>query len=92
MLPVVWSAKAERDLMGIVDYVGERNAQAAERFAHAMYAATAPLAKYPYLFKKSQRMEECRELVVRRNYVVLYRVEKECVRVTRVVHAMRVHL
>jgi len=92
MLPVIWSSKAEKDLTKIIEYVGERNPYAAERLANAIYTSTAPLAEHPYLFRMSQRLEGCRELFVSRNYAVLYRVEIDCVRVMRVVHAMRVHI
>jgi len=92
MLPVVWSSKAEKDLTNIIKYVGERNPYAAERLANAIYTSTAPFAEHPYLFRMSQRLEGCRELFVSRNYAVLYRVEIDCVRVMRVVHAMHVHI
>jgi len=91
MLRIIWSSAAETDLLDIVAYIWERNPKAAWRLYDAVRESVVPLSEHPYLFKRSQRLPGCRELLVNRNYAVLYRVEIDCVRVVRVVHAMRVH-
>jgi len=89
MLPIVWSAKAEADLLSIVEYVAERSPKAAERLAEAIRTSTWPLSEHPYIFKSSQRVSGCREIIVHPNYIVLYRVELDRIQVMRVVHARR---
>jgi len=89
MLPVVWSARAEKDLLSIIEYVGEINPKAAERLAEAIRTSTWPLSEHPYIFKNSQRVPGYREIIVHPNYIVLYRVEIDRIQVMRVVHARR---
>jgi len=91
MLPVVWSETAESDLLEIVEYVWHRNSKAAHRLYDTIRESTNPVSEHPYIFRRSRRLQGCREIVVDRNYIVVYRVEKECIRVIRVVHGMRVH-
>ena len=45
------------------------------------------LPAHPCLFKSSERIPECREIVVHPNYIVVYRVCTDCIEVLRVLHA-----
>ena len=89
MLPVVWSHSARADLFSVVDYIAKRNPAAAARIGRAIRASTWPLPEHPYLFKKSERMPGCREIVAHPNYVIIYRVEASRISVLRVLHARR---
>ncbi|MDO5693657.1 MAG: type II toxin-antitoxin system RelE/ParE family toxin [Pseudomonadota bacterium] len=86
MLSIVWADEARADLLGIVRYVAERNPSAAVQLGRAIEQSTWPLPQNPYLFKRSERVEGCREIVVHRNYILIYRV-RETIEVLRVVHA-----
>jgi len=92
MLPVIWTRDAKNDLQAIFNYINERNPWAAERLADAIRASTAPLHEHPCLYRRSQRVPGCREIIVHTNYIVIYRVDPDCIRVIRVVHARRVHI
>lgn len=87
MLPLVWSHQAQSDLLSIITYIGERNPIAAERLADAIRASVWPLQEHPELFRKSERVPGCREIVVHPNYILVYRVEPASVRVLRILHA-----
>lgn len=86
MLPVIWSPKAEDDLLEIIQFIAERDPWAAERIGEAIRDSTWPLPEHPYLFRPG-RVLGTREIVAQPNYIVVYRVELECVKVLRVVHA-----
>jgi len=91
MLPVVWRAQAEDDLADITDYINERNPWAAKRLAAAIRASTEPLSQNPFMYRRSERVPGCREIVVQSNYIVVYRVDSDCIRIMRVVHAQRMY-
>lgn len=86
MLPIVWSDEAEADLLGIIDFIGERDPWAAERLGEAIRDSTWPLPEHPYLFRPG-RVPGTREIVAHPNYIVVYRVELACIEVLRVLHA-----
>ncbi|MFC6838838.1 type II toxin-antitoxin system RelE/ParE family toxin [Xanthomonas theicola] len=89
MLPILWRESADADLAVIIDYVGQFDLAAAERLWQLLRASVLPLAEHPYLHPQSWRVPGCREIVVTRNYVVLYRVTVAAVEVVAVVHARR---
>jgi len=92
MLPVIWNLDATDDLRSITDYIGEYNPWAAKRLGAAIRASTDPLPQNPYMYRRSDRIPGCREIVVHSNYIVIYRVDLDCIRIMRVVHARRMYL
>jgi len=86
-LPVLWNTQARKDFVGIIAYVRERNPSAAERLANALDTSTWALNEHPNLYRMSWRIKGCREIVVQ-NYIVIYKVEPDCV---RVVHGSRMY-
>jgi len=88
-LQIQWSAKAEADFLSILKYIAKRNPFAAERMEQAIRSSTWVLQEHPNLYRRSERVHDCREIVVHRNYVVVYRVELDCIRIVRVLHASR---
>jgi len=91
MLPVIWNLQAQEDVDDIFTYISARNRAAAERLAEEIEASALILSEHPYLYKLSHRIPGCREIVVHSNYIVIYRVEADCVRVVRVVHGSRMY-
>jgi len=91
MLPVIWNTQAQDDVDEIFSYISIRNRTAAERLADEIEASTLILSEHPYLYRLSRRLPGCREIVVHNNYIVIYRVETDCVRVVRVVHGSRMY-
>ena len=86
MLPVIWSARAEEDLLSIIEFIGERDPWAAERLGQALKESTWPLPEHPHLFRRG-RVLGTREIVVHPNYIVVYRVELACIQILNVLHA-----
>jgi len=92
MLPVIWNLDAIDDLNEITDYINENNPWAASRLADAIRASTGPLAQNPLMYRQSERIPGCREIVVHSNYIVIYRVDPDIIRIMRVVHGRRMYL
>lgn len=89
MLPVSWAQEADADLAQIIAYVGERNEQAAVALWKRIVSSVEPLSEHPYLYKASERVPGCREIVAHPNYIVVYRVSMRAVEILRVLHARR---
>lgn len=87
MLPVFWHPEAELDLLEIVQYIAERSPQAAIELSVLLRDSVIHLSEHPYLFKSSNRVLGCREIVVHPNYLVFYKVLDASVLVVKVAHA-----
>jgi len=95
-LPVFFTALAEEDIDQIEDYISAHDPAAAARVRAAIVRQSIQLGAAP---KKGMALKDPRadqEVGVRlwpvsryRNYLVLYRVEPELIRVLRILHAAR---
>ena len=56
MLLIEWTASAKLDLLEILDYIAERNENAADRLFERIEQDLEHAAEHPYLFKSSQRV------------------------------------
>ena len=83
---IEWSESALADLREIVDYISERNFQAALDLQDRIEELVEHLAEHPYLYKQSLRRVGWRDVVVHPNYIVFYRVAAN-VEILAVVHA-----
>jgi toxin ParE1/3/4 len=81
-----WSKAARADLLAILDYISDDNPDAAERLIAEIEAKASRLPERPHLYRKG-RATGTREMVVRPNYLVVYAVDEQAVRVLRVLHA-----
>lgn len=86
MLPIQWRPQARRSLNQIVRYIAERNLQAARSMRYRIEEAVLPLSEHPYLFRPG-RVPGTREIVAHPNYIVIYRVQADCIDVVDVVHS-----
>jgi len=89
MLPVVWSEDADADLAEIVDYIAQHSPQAARKLAQRLRESVLPLAYFPQMFKESERMPGCREIVAHPNYLVFYRILSDRIKIEMVAHGRR---
>jgi toxin ParE1/3/4 len=88
MLAVRWSDEAIGDLVEIVSYIEVRNRSAAQRLHDDIVQTVERLPQMPFLFRPG-RIPGTRELVVRPNYIVVYKVGEPVIDVLRVLHASR---
>jgi addiction module RelE/StbE family toxin len=84
-----WRQQALDDLAEIVGFIADDNPDAAQELKDEIEAKAAKLPDHPKLYKSSSRVKGMREMVVRKNYIVLYRVTLELVEVVNVLHARR---
>lgn len=84
-----WRQQAIDDLEEMVVFIADDNPDAAQELKDEIEAKVAKLPDHPKLYKSSSRVKGMREMVVRKNYIVLYRVTLELVEVVNVVHARR---
>ncbi|MFT5467016.1 MAG: plasmid stabilization system protein ParE [Verrucomicrobiales bacterium] len=90
MIGIVLTRSAERDIFDIADYIAEQGSPlAAERFVGKLKAECEKLGRLPG--KGHFRAEVPRPLKVLnfKNYVIVYRLEKEPVEIVRVLHSRR---
>lgn len=80
-------ALADRDT--IMDFIAKDNPTAAIELDNDFEAKAEQARLQPTLYRTSRRMKGARELVVRPNYVMVYRIEDEgaTVAILRVLHA-----
>ena len=75
--------------MEIVAYIADDNPNAAQALKVEVETKVNDLPDHPKLYKPSLRVPGLRELVVRSNYIVLYRESPELVEIVNLIHARR---
>lgn len=95
-LPVLFTALAEEDLDQIEDYISAHDPAAAARVRATIVKQSLELGKMPTKGMKLAEPTNDQEARVRlwpvtrfRNYLILYMVEPELIRVLRILHAGR---
>ncbi len=89
LLRLVWSRPARDDRRTIREYITADDPRAAVALDELMSAKAARLAHHPELGRPG-RIPNTRELVVHRNYLLIYDIIQDgVVRVLRVLHAAR---
>ena len=83
-----WRPLARADLLEIVGFIADDNPDAAQALMDEILAKAPQLPAHPRLYKPG-RVSGTRELVIRPNYVVIYRESKTGVTILRVLHARR---
>jgi len=73
-----------------------RNAAAGRRANHDLHIqpqrlreSVLPLAYFPQMFKESDRMPGCREIIAHPNYLVFYRILSDRIKIEMVAHGRR---
>ena len=89
MTALFWTPEARNDRISIYDHIEAENPAAALALDEMFVNGAARLPCHPKLGRPG-RVPGTRELVVHRNYVLIYDIaEGEIVRVLRVLHAAR---
>jgi len=82
-----WRAQAQEDLLTLIGQVADDKPDAALDLLEEIEAKAAKLVDHPKLYKPSSRVRGHREMVVRANYIVLYRESATLVEIVSVLHA-----
>ena len=87
-MKISWRPMAEADRENIFDYIAQDNPSAALALDELLSEKAARLIDHPQ-FGRPGRIIGTRELVAHRNYILVYDVTADTVRVLRVLHAAR---
>ena len=81
-----WKAAAVADLLSIIDYISDDNPDAAQALRDEIELKVSHLPAHPQLYRAG-RVDRTREMVVRRNYIIVYAENERTVTILRVLHA-----
>jgi addiction module RelE/StbE family toxin len=85
MMQLFWTPEAVQDRDAIYDYIEADNPTAALSLDELFSDKAKYLIDHPGLGRQG-RVPESRELVVHRNYILIYDVAADSVRILRVIH------
>ena len=88
MLALAWKDEATAQFEAIIEYIAQRNYDAAARLDALIGERVQTLRAFPYLGRPG-RLEDTRELVPHPNFIVVYRIEPKTIRVLAILHARR---
>jgi addiction module RelE/StbE family toxin len=83
-----WKLTARVDLLAIVAHIADDNPDAAESLKNEIEAKAVALLEHPKLYRPG-RVKGTREMVIRPNYVVIYREGDSEISILRVLHTAR---
>jgi addiction module RelE/StbE family toxin len=83
-----WTEAALADRDGIYDYIEPDNPRAALALDERFRDLADRLTSHP-LIGRPGRVQNTRELVAHRNYILVYEIEEPTVRIPRVLHSAR---
>ncbi len=89
MKAIVLRRSADRDLDDIYDWIAADDPVAAERHIRRIVAAAERLADFPETGRARPEIGEGARSVTVGRYLLLYRIERECVDIVRIVHGAR---
>lgn len=81
-----WKRAARADLLAIIDYISDDNPDAAQQLKDDIEDKVGRLIEHPALYRQG-RVSGTREMVVRTNYVIVYKEDAQSVSILRVLHA-----
>ncbi len=87
-MKLVWTRPAREDRKVIREYIAADNPSAALDLDELLSEKAARLVDHPGLGRPG-RLQGTRELVAHRNYILIYDVAGDLVRVLRILHAAR---
>lgn len=86
MIPVQWKKTAYFDLWTIIDYISDDNPEAAQELKDEVLAKIEKLSQNPQIYRAG-RVPNTREIVVRKNFVIIYSKSPIQITILRILHA-----
>lgn len=87
-MQVNWTPEAQSDLDGIVEFIAADNPFAASNLAETLFETAEKLGQMPYI-GRTGRVAGTREFVAHPNYILVYKVALDELRILRVLHGSR---
>ncbi|RUO46453.1 type II toxin-antitoxin system RelE/ParE family toxin [Pseudidiomarina donghaiensis] len=85
-MTVQWTPEAIQDREQIYDFIESDNPVAALQLDSLVSSSVANLSEYPEIGRKG-RVLGTRELVVHANYIIVYDVRDDAIRILRILHS-----
>lgn len=88
-MKVLWSPLFMKKLKGIIDFISEDNLDAAYGLADEIQVRVAYLSKFPIQGRMIQQLNDelIRELVIHKNYVIVYALRQNNIHLITIRHA-----
>ena len=87
-MKVIWSEYAENDLDAIVEYIANDNFHASLELDDLLRSSANGLAVFPERGRPG-RIPCTRELVIHKNYILVYVVAPDAIKIVTVLHSAR---
>lgn len=87
-MQINWSQEAEYDLNQIVDFIASDNPIAAINLSEYLFDTAEKVGHMPYM-GRGGRVLGTREFVAHPNYILVYQVRLDEIRILRVLHGSR---
>jgi toxin ParE1/3/4 len=84
-----WSPRARRSYDTFLDELAEKNAWAALAFNDDVLEKLSLIQTFPHLYRESARVKGVREMVIRPNFFIVYRVSRVSLRILNFEHSRR---
>ena len=88
MSEVEWKESARVDLLEIIDYISDDNPDAAQKLKDEIETKAAKLPSHPKMGRQG-RVAGTREIVVHKNYVMVYTENVKAISILRLLHVAR---
>lgn len=85
---LIWSPRSRLDRQHILETIASDSIDAALRLDETFVSLADSLLAFPRKGRKG-RLQGTRELVVHRNYLIVYRAEPNGIEIVRIIHAAR---
>ena len=85
---VEWTVAARADRLEIYEYIESDNSRAAAALDDRFEEVADRLSRFPHMGRPG-RMTNTREFVAHPNYILVYEIDGQTVRILRVVHSAR---
>ncbi|ESQ80096.1 type II toxin-antitoxin system RelE/ParE family toxin [Asticcacaulis sp. YBE204] len=86
MRSLEWQATARFELLSILDYISDDDPDAAQRLKDLIESQADTLLEFPNRHRAG-RVPGTREMVVHPNYLIIYAVTPQAVKIVRILHA-----
>lgn len=83
---LIWRPSARGDLREIINFISDRNPDAAERLNVVIECAAEQLTLHPFMGRPG-RVPSSREMIAHPNYILIYEVGADHISILAVIHA-----
>jgi len=80
-MKIIWSKRASESFEACIEYIEIDNPINAEKWALRVFAKIETMLEFPKIGTSPSKSEQLRQIVVEKNYIVIYRLVKDKCRI-----------